>query len=281
MSKKFNIRRSIIYNDIYSRLKNIALSIYKWEGLPETCNERFLENSLFETGRAVFVKDKRLGYMNLNVNPNGDLNHYNEPIRYTAYSTGYSKDYEADNCVMVYNNMMRKSTDSTLMIYAERLARIQSAIDTNINAQKTPLFIRCDTKTEKSLTTIYDQYDGDKPVIVGSKALQNNPIESINTGAPFVADKLREEYRNTWNEVLEFLGLNTNPSDRKKERVIVAEVNSNNEQIDIQALTGLSCRQKACEDFKKLYGKEITVSQRVDDLKKLWLPEINTESEGV
>jgi len=279
MGKKFNIRRSLIFNDIYSRLKNIALSIYKWEGLPETCNELFLENTLFHNGQAVFVNDKNLGFLNLKANPSGDLNVYNEPIRYTAYSTGYSEEFNADECVIVFNNRIKKSTDSTLVIFAERLARIQLAIQINIEAQKTPILLRCDKKTELSLKTIYEQYEGDKPAIVTSKTMQNNPIEAITTGAPFVADKLREEFRNTWNEALEFLGLNTNPSDRKKERVIVAEVNSNNEQIDIQALTGLSCRLKACEDFKRVFGKEISVSQRVDDLKNLWIPESNFQSE--
>lgn len=267
MAKKLSIRSTLVYHDYYSRLKNIALSVFKWEGLPPTCNERFLEDTLFHFGRAVFVKDSEMSYLNLKVNPADTLNVYNEPIGYQAFSTGYDKFYSADECVIIRNNKMEKSTDSTIILFAERLATIELALSVNINAQKTPILVRCDEKTRLTLQTVYDQYEGDKPVIFGSKSLQDKPLDVLTTGAPFVADKLREEKRAVWNEALEFLGINTNPSDKKKERLIVSEVDSNNEQIDIQSLTMLASREKACEEINKMFGLSVRVVQSLDELK--------------
>ena len=267
MSKKFNIRRSFIYYDIYSRLKNIALSAYKWEGLPDTCNARFLEDTLFHYGQAVFVNDPEMSFLNLKVTAADRLNVYNEPLAYTAYSTGYNKIYSADDCVFIRNNLMNKSTDSTIMMYAERIAKIEMAIDINVQAQKTPILIRCDEKTKTTLENIYNQYTGDSPVIFGHKALQDKPLDVLITGSPFVADKLREEKRALWNECLEFLGFNTNPADKKKERLIVSEVDSNNEQIDIQAATMLLCREMACEAINKMFGLNVSVKRRVEEMK--------------
>ena len=267
MSKKFNIRRSFIYYDIYSRLKNIALSAYKWEGLPDTCNARFLEDTLFHYGQAVFVNDPEMSFLNLKVTAADRLNVYNEPLAYTAYSTGYNKIYSADDCVFIRNNLMNKSTDSTIMMYAERIAKIEMAIDINVQAQKTPILIRCDEKTKTRLENIYNQYSGDSPVIFGHKALQDKPLDVLITGSPFVADKLREEKRALWNECLEFLGFNTNPADKKKERLIVSEVDSNNEQIDIQAATMLLCREMACEAINKMFGLNVSVKRRVEEMK--------------
>lgn len=261
-----------MFHDYYSRLKNIALSMFKWEGLPDTCSERFLEDSLFHYGNAIFVDDPEHGFLTLRATPAATLNFYNEPIAYTAHSTGYNRIFERDNCVYIRNNYIEKSTDSTILIYAERLARLDSAIDVNVNAQKTPVLIRCDDKTKYSLESVYNQYTGDKPVIFGTKSLQEKPLESITTGAPFVADKLREEKRAVWNEVLEFLGLNTNPADKKKERLIVNEVNANNEQIDAQLQTMLLCRQNACNEINSLYGLNVSVSLRVDDFKTVSEP---------
>ena len=280
MGRKLNIRQSLIFHDYYSRLKNIALSIFKWENLPETCNEKFLEDCLFKYGQAVFVKDENMSFLNLCVTPADTLNVYNEPLAYRAYSTGYSEVYDADKCVIVRNNRMSKSTDSTITLFAERLARIELSIDVNINAQKTPILIRCDQKTQTSLEKIYEQYTGDKPVIFGSKSLQDKPLETLTTGAPFVADKLREEKRAVWNEALEFLGINTNPSDKKKERLIVDEVDSNNEQIDIQAQTMQLCREESAERFNKLWGKDVKVVRRINTIKDLQ-PERQDESEVV
>lgn len=270
MGKKFNIRNTYVFHDYYSRLKNIALSVFKWENLPDTCNARFLEECLYNYGHAIFVEDAEMSFLNLKVAPSDIMNVYEEPTKYTAFSIGYNKEYNADECVYIRNNYLRKSTDSTIILFAERLAVIERALLVNINAQKTPILIRCDDKTEKTLRTLYEQYEGDTPVIYGHKGLQEKPLECVVTGAPFVSDKLREEKRSVWNEALEFLGINTNPADKKKERLITTEVESNNEQIDIQTLTMKLCREDAAEKMSKMCGKDVKVTMRVDELKNLW-----------
>ena len=265
MNRVNEIRNTLVFHDYYSRLKNIALSVFEWKNLPETCNARFLENTLFEYGQAVFVEDSLMSFLTLKVTPADRLNVYNEPIGYTAYSTGYNKMYSADDCVVIRNNPLNKSTDSTIMLFAEKLATIDLAMTVNIKAQKTPILIRCDEKTRRTLLEVYRQYDGNNPVIMGLKGLQDNPLDAIVTGAPFVADKLREEKCAVWNEALEFLGLNTNPSDKKRERLIVSEVDANNEQIDIQVETMLAARREACEQINEKYGLNISVEKRVKE----------------
>lgn len=264
MGKRTNIKKLQVYEDYYTRLKNIALAVFKWDGLPDTCNERFLEETLFHYGQAIFVKDETMSYLNLKCSPASTLNVYNESTMYTAYSNGYSEVYDTDNCVYIRNNYSIKSTDFYISQFAERLARIQLAIDVNINAQKTPILIKCDEKAKMSLERLYNQYDGDKPVIFANKSLEDT-LETLKTDAPFVADRLREEKRAVWNEALEFLGINTNPSDKKKERLITDEVSANNEQIEMQCDVMLLCRQEACEQINKLYHLNVTVSRRLDE----------------
>lgn len=270
MSKEIKIRNHIIFHDYYSRLKNIALSVFKWEGLPDSCNGKFLEDCLFHYGIAGFCEDEQLGFLNLKATPAGMLNVYNEPLAYTLYSIGYNKIYERDDMVLIRNNPMEKSTESTVMLFAERLAVIEIAIRVNINAQKYPILIRCDEKTKRSLEAVYNQYREGEPVVWGSKALSDKPLEVLATGAPFVTDKLREEKRAVWNEALEFLGINTNPSDKKKERLISVEVEANNEQIDIQVLTMFASRQRACKMINEKYGLNTDVKLRVEEMKTLW-----------
>ena len=263
LNKKFNIKNMYAFHDYYARLKSIAMSVFEWVNLPDSCNARFLEDTLYHYGRAIFVNDETMSYLNLKVAPNSTLNVYNETLKYTAFSTGYSKEYDATKCVLIRNNYIEKSTDSTILYYAERIAKIDVAIDVNINAQKTPVLVKCDDKTKLTLENVYRQYDGNKPVIFGQKTLMDNPLEVLKTDAPFVADKLRDEKRALWNECLEFLGVNTNPSDKKKERLIVSEVDSNNEQIDIQADTMLLCRQEACKKINEMFGLNVSVKRRL------------------
>lgn len=269
--KVFHIRNHYYYHDYYARLKNIALSIFKWEGLPDSCNGRFLEDSLYHYGLAGFVKDPSMSYLTLRATPSGVLNVYNEPLSYTLYGTGYSQIYDKDDMVLIRNNPIEKSTESTIVLFAEKLATIELAIQVNINAQKTPVLIRCDEKTRMSLEAIYAQYEGNKPVIYGAKSLQEKPLEVLSTGAPFVSDKLRQEKSAVWNEALEFLGINTNPADKKKERLVVSEVESNNEQIDIQVATMFASRQRAAKMINEKYeGLNVEVKLRVEEFKTLW-----------
>ena len=259
----------MIYHDYYSRLKAIATAVFEWEGLPKSCNARFLENCLFHYGQAIFIEDEDMGFLNLKGVCASTLNVYNEPTSYHAFSTGYSKMYDAGDCVFIRNNILEKSTESTIIIYAEKLARLDIMWEVNVNAQKTPVLVRCDEKTRTSLEAIYNQYEGDRPVIFGTKSLQEKPLEVLKTEAPFVADKLREEKRAVWNEALEFLGINTNPSDKKKERLVVNEVEANNEQIDIQSATMLMCRQEACKLINERFGLQVSVKARVEELQDL------------
>ena len=261
--KTNSIRNTIMFHDYYSRLKAIALSVFEWEGLPPTCNARFLEDCLFHYGAAVFVKDPQMSFLNLKVVPSDTLNVYNEPLSYHAFSTGYSHIYKREECVYIRNNYLDKSTESTIIIFAEKLAEIDVAIMVNIKAQKTPVLVRCEEKQRMSLEAVYNQFEGNRPVIWGTKSLQEKPLEVLKTDAPFIADKLRDEKRAVWNEALEFLGLNTNPSDKKKERLITNEVDANNEQIDIQAETMLLTRQQACEAINELFNLSVTVRKRV------------------
>lgn len=263
MPKIDNIRNHIMFHDYYARLKMLAMSMFEWEGLPKSCNARFLEDCLFNYGQAIFVNDPELSFLNLKAVPSDTLNTYNEPLSYRAFSTGYDRVFKAEECVFIRNNYLCKSTDSTILIFAEKLARIDVAATVNIDAQKTPIFIRCEEKTRTSLEAMYNQYQGNRPFIWGSKALAERPLEVLRTDAPFVADRLREEKRAVWNEALEFLGLNTNPSDKKKERLIIPEVDANNEQIDIQCEAMLLCRQAACEAINELFDLNVSVKKRV------------------
>ena len=155
MAKRVDIRRTQLFHDYYSRLKNIALAIFKWENLPDTCNARFLEDCLFHYGQAIFVKDPTMSFLNLKVTPATELNVYNEPTSLTAFSIGYTKIYPREECVWIRNNYLLKSTESTIILFAERLTILEMTLKVNINAQKTPILVRCDDKTKLSLEKIY------------------------------------------------------------------------------------------------------------------------------
>jgi hypothetical protein len=141
------------------------------------------------------------------------------------------------------------------------LTTAERTIDVNINAQKTPVLVRCDDKDRLSLKNVYKEYEGNEPCILGGKGLNLEGLKVLKTDAPFVADKLQIYKQDIWNEALTFFGINNANSD-KRERLITDEVNANNEVISINAQAMLLTRLEACKWINEKYGLNVNVKMR-------------------
>ena len=260
------------FNDYNDRLKLLAISLFKWEGLDEVCGygaSRLLETSLYDEGRAVFVKDETKGFLTLHVNPNDRFNVYNLPTKVEAYSIGYNKQYDFDDVVYIMNNKLEKPTFSTIQLFAYRLYETERTIDTNLIAQKTPVLIEGDTKTILTLKNVYMQYSGNTPFIFGSKQYDlNNRLNVLKTDAPYLIDKLEIHKTRIWDECLTFLGINNSNTD-KRERLTTAEVNSNNELIKYYLGCFYETRQEACKMINEKYNLNIKLKLNTEVLKLL------------
>ena len=182
--------QSARYNNLafmtyYNRLAEIGFSRFKWNNLPETVDERFLEMVLFGTGAAVFFKDDVLGFLALRVLLNGKFNVYQIPIERRAYAAnGYQVELNDKNSVIIYNNYMRTPCVRDIETFAAQLYNIDRTISVNVNAQKTPILLQCSDNQRLTLKNLYMQYEGNMPFIFASKDLDLDSIKSIQTGAP-------------------------------------------------------------------------------------------------
>ncbi len=268
------------YIDYLERFKKIALSMFEWVNLPESMNQRYLEECLYYKGQAALLKDEKIGFINTQCCSNGQINIYGLPTALNCYSFGYQADRklytgfkdentEKDTCVLVMNTWERVPTAATLELFALRLYEAERTCDVNIKAQKTPVLIIVDESQRLTMENLYSQYDGNKPMIFGDKnQLQPGVLKAINTDAPYIADKVTEYKKEIWNEALTFLGIN-NMAVNKKERLVTDEANYNNELTNLNLQSFLIPRQEACKQFNELFGltgtdKEISVRVRSD-----------------
>jgi hypothetical protein len=237
----------------YQRLTDYALSMFEWEGLPDSINKRFLELTILYQGRAVFFKDPNLGYLAMPVNYGGVINYYHEPTSYQAYSIDYQKELTLDTGVIIWNNYSRTSIMPIIQEYARRLYQVERAMDVNIQTQKFPIVFLTDEAQRLTFQNLMEQYDGNEPFVFGNKQGFNpDSVQALQTGIPFVADKLMEYKHNLWNEAMTFLGIGNAKQD-KKERLVEAEVASNDEQIESSRFVMLQARQYACEQINKMF----------------------------
>ena len=197
------------YIDYLDRLKMLAISLFEWENLDDIAGfgaSKFLERTLYENGRACFIKDETKGFMVLKANPCDKFNIYYLPEKVECFSLGYNKKYDFDDIVYIMNNLLEKPTFATLQLMAYRLFDTERTIDVNLTAQKTPVLIEGDHKTILTLKNVYMQYSGNTPFIFGNKQFDiSNKLNVLKTDAPYLIDKLELHKHEIWNEALTFL----------------------------------------------------------------------------
>lgn len=268
-SAKLTTWNSIAY---YNRLTEIALSRFKWNNLPDTCDERFLELTLFSQGHSVFFYDDVLGYLALRASLGGRWSVYNIPFeRYVYASNSYQKRVTADDSVIIYNNQLHTNSFLAVEQFADRLARLDRIIDVNVHAQKTPIMILCDETQQFTMKNLYMKYEEDAPVIFGNNQINPNSIQVLNTNAPYVADKLYELKTKIWNEALTYLGV-SNVAVTKKERLVTDEVMRNQGGTIASRLSALEARQQACDQINKMFGLDVSVEFRDVDSVSAGMP---------
>ena len=256
--------------DYLYRLKEYAINCFEWVNLPDTVDARFIENELFDQGRINFFKDRNLGYLCLPVNESGPINIYNEPTKKEIYaSDGFRRTRNISNSVTIYNNFLRTPTFTTINLYAIRLAEVQRTIDINMLAQKTPVTIICPENERLAFKNIYKQVTGNKPVIWGTSELNLDNYKVLDTKSPYVIDKLTLYKHDLWNEAMTFLGVN-NANQDKKERLVESEVGANDEQIEQARFNMLDARKLACKKINEMFGLDIDVKFRNDDVQKAY-----------
>lgn len=264
------------YWQYYNRLTELAMSTFEWKNMPSSIDKRFLEMTLFSDGYAIFFKDEVLDFLGLQCMIGGKLNVYRIPMERTAYSTnGYQKRLTEENSVIVYNNLIRTNSLLDVEMFATRLYNIDRTIDVNVNAQKTPILIQCDEKQRLTFKNLFKEYDGNAPVIYGSKGIDTKGITVLKTDAPYQADKLQELKVQIWNEALTYLGI-SNINIQKKERMVTDEVIRNQGGTIASRYSRLEARREACEMINNMFGLDIWVDYREDLDTSL---KINKESE--
>lgn len=252
------------YLQYYNRLTELAISMFEWQNLPKTIDQRFLEMCLYCDGMCVFFKDEVLGYLSLQCMIGGKLNVYRIPMERRAYATnGYQRELDETNSVIIFNNYLHTNSMLDVEMFSKRLYNLDRAIDVNANAQKTPVLIQCDESQRLTMKNLYKQYEGNEPFIFGSKGLDANGLKVLQTGAPYVADKLYELKTQIWNEALTYLGI-SNINVVKKERMITDEVTRNQGGTVASRYSRLESRRQACNQINEMFGLDIWVDYRED-----------------
>lgn len=257
---------NMTFSYYYYKLMLVARSLFEWSGLPNNMDERWIEKYLFTSGKCIFYKDPVMGYMVAGLAQQGGVNCYGDPTSVYPVAENYvyngDKLVNGENCYVIRNNDLMLPNFPIIRHYAYKLCNIDRAIDTNVEAVKTPIIVRCSEKQKLSLKNAINQRKDNEPVIWSSDLSDiNEMVDTLTTNAPIVFPQLQTQKHMILNEVFTDLGINNANMD-KRERMVANEVEANNEQVKACEDVMLKSRQQACKEINRIFGTNISVKRR-------------------
>ena len=255
---------------------------FKWEGLPKEIKDYNVEKVLNMYGQGVLFKvDDQYAFCNA-VNTNM-LNIYGEPCEVQPVAIngmnfdrvrvntmlGADGEIKEQNAVIFKNNLTSTPTYAMIKPMVEELAFIWQSKGINAGLSRVKALVHANKSNASSIKQQLKSIIGSSTFIpvVSEKTNILKEIEKLDFNVEYEPDKYWEDFDKTFATICQWLGITTNLSQNKKERLIVSEVESNDELTTISEDARLSFRKLGCEQAKELFGLDITCENKVPDVK--------------
>lgn len=243
----------------------LAINRFRWVGLPDTCDARYLEKTLHRNGIATLSYDKSQPtriFNTLEALPNGTYNMYGLPTRWRAVGYDGLTDYECDNdnAELCYYSYSRVSPWNALEIYARKMAHYERTEDVNLSQQMKPFIGVAPQEKRQELVNIYKQMSGGEPAILGDSGLLDlvNNFKVIDTQVPLITEELARSHQNVLNQALLYLGI-PHLAFEKGERMIEDEARANTAPTNVMLLDCLQARREFCDKVNTKFDLDVQV----------------------
>lgn len=261
-SADYNFRS---YHKNLDMLLALAINRFRWEGLPETCDARYLEKMLHRNGLATlsYKRDEPTRiYTTLTAMPNGEYNMYGLPIRWRAVGYDGMTDYDVDaeNGELCYYSYSRVSPWNALEIYARKMTHYERTEDVNLTQQMTPFIGIAPQEKRLELINLLKQVQGGEPAILGDDSLGKmvDSVKVLDLGVELICEELEQGYQNTLQRALLWLGI-PHLAFEKGERMIEDEARANTSPTEIMLLDCLQARREFCEKVNRKFDLDVHV----------------------
>lgn len=255
------------YDTICDMLNNKYYNLYRSNFRTKNLTyreEQYVMNRLWENGTVAAFKIKHTDKLGYTKWQRATVDMYGEPESVTLlnkYGTSFipSTIQVVDKDVVIgYIQSNRKGVKKIVDWYVRRIAQVECIINTQLLLHSIPFLIPVEDGNEyKKLEDIVDRILNHE-VVIGIEGVNPNIFKSISTNAPYLIDKLQNYKKDLENELLTYLGVNNNGTN-KIEQLQLAEVNSNNEEINLSDDNFNTNLKQFCDRVKEVLGIEISI----------------------
>ena len=240
----------------YDKFSRMATNIYKLK-LPFNLDGNLVEKYLWTEGSAMCVKHPIVGWCVCKAQPTAwDFNGMSKKFRpvfdqnYTGVDlSNYEFSIDDPECVIFYDTCDPEIKRNIALFLIDDIVDVRETIRQQIFNQKTPLMaVTGNTKTRSKVKASIIDIAQNTNVLFLDEDI-GNTIKPLNLNAPFNIEKLHAHRIYLENEIMMYLGIDSTDAPMKKERMLVDEVEGNDEILNYLLADGLKARQKAIDKF--------------------------------
>lgn len=244
-----------LFNYYFNLITQMALSRFKWVGLPKTCDPWFLERTLFFEGVATIAAPAKMPetFFSTKAVIASQPNVYDRPFKWRSYGNdGWSFHVTPKNGVLVWDNTTRMPLAEGVSLYANELVHIQLTKRMNRFHQQIPWILTGPQEKKMDMQNLTKQVSGGELAILATSGIEQVEVKTLNTNVPYIVDQLDEDERQTWDSIYMMLGFDNNPF--KAERQTSDEIKAQQTPANAVRNSYLACRREACDDLNAYFG---------------------------
>ena len=151
-----------------------------------------------------------------------------------------------------------KSVYYMVDFYIKKITDVEMTIRTNLKALKTPWIIGVTPENESKMTKLMESLDSDNPKLF-TDVDDINSIKALVSGANNNLAGLYDLLVAYINDLNEFLGINNLGVVEKKEHLVTAEINANNEAVETNKESFASILDEFTDRIKEVLGVDVEI----------------------
>lgn len=253
----------LVYSNFFS---NLCKSLFLFSNLKPTMRNDYINSLLIDYGNFAFVNDDELGLIPTPFNTLETFDLNGNPTRIQAVSppnvdtvlTG--RIYESDKFSIVKLNPQGTPLRNTIMYFCDKIVENQRAIDQNVFSCQTPVIYEVIEGQEKTVTEIFTKMAKMVKAIIlkRDKGARVEEIVKMLPTPDFKGDKFITNIQYYEGELYNFCGFKHTPFE-KRERLLAAEVTSNDEILNTTKAMMFRCIQQGINETNEKFGTNFKV----------------------
>ena len=254
-----------------------VISVFEFEGLPEEWADNYFKYVLFGYGVIAVIYTDKYGVICQDCGLSG-FDVFYQPTRCiiaNPHLPGIKEFKIHENCEIIKLQPDYGSVMDLVTTYADLMALALETTGANLLNSKLSFVFFAENKTAaESFKKLYDSVASGEPMAVIDKNLlleDGTPAWQIftqNVGQNYITDRLLNDMKTLEDQFNTVIGV-PNANTQKRERMITDEVNANNVDTQCRVNLWLETMNKDIEQVNKMFGTDIKVKYRYDDITKV------------